>query len=259
VSGPEDIYTSALLKRFGYVATWYPGTPVKLGLIGVMEGKTFIPKSSIRTLGVRFTTTKDASVEKTLQFASSKEVEIAVKLRGAVSDIAPTIPSAKAGVAVSFRKKTGVVLSAKDVAASRISDILALENAIWDLYDRFLWHTDWVVVTEVLTAQAATILVSEGGGAKVELQAVGSANIATVDIGDLAAGFSVVSSRGMHTQIVGETGMTPLFRAVHLAKPILRGIRVQGLRVPAPPPPPGTVPRRGLPRPNGSLTELVGG
>ena len=28
MAGPEDVYTSTMLKRLGYVATWFPGTQI---------------------------------------------------------------------------------------------------------------------------------------------------------------------------------------------------------------------------------------
>jgi hypothetical protein len=257
MAGSEDVYTSTMVKQFGYLATWYPGTQLTLGLIGVLQGKTLIPKSSIRTLGVRFSTTKDPTTDKKLQFKSSKSIELHSKIKGSVSNIAPSIPRAKAGVAISFGKQTGVVFSASGIAATRVADIVSLENAIWDLWDRFLWDESWIVITELLSSRKATVLVSEGGEAKVELQAGGSAQAGPVDLGDLSAGFKVVSSSGMHTQIVGESGMTPLFRAIRVRDSFWRKARIEGARAPAPPTRPGVAPRRSRTRPDSEMTELV--
>ena len=257
MAGPEDVYTSTMLKRLGYVATWFPGTQITVGLIGIMQEHTFIPKSSIRTLGVRFSTTKDPSSDESMQFKSSKKIQIQGKVKGSVSDIAPTIPKARAGVAVTFGKEVGVVFSARDLAATRIADILSLENAIWDLWDRYLWDESWVVVTELITAKKATILVSEGGQAKVEMQAQGTVQSGPIDVGNLSAGFTLVSSYGMHTQIVGESGMTPLFRAIRVRDGFWKGARIEGLRTAAPPPQPGEIPRRGVDRPSVKMTEAV--
>jgi hypothetical protein len=257
MSGSEDVYTSTMLERFGYLATWYPGTQLGLGLIGVLEGKTFVPKSSIRTLGVRFATTRDPSTDKKLQFKSSKSIQLHTKLKGSVTNIAPSIPKARAGVAVSFGKETGVVFSASGLGATRIADVLALEDAIWDLWDRFLWDESWIVVTELLSAKKTTILVSEGGESKVELQASGSAKAGPIDVGDLTVGFKVVSSSGMHTQIVGESGMTPLFRAIRVRKSFWQRTRIEAARAPGPPPAPGRVARRGRTRPRAKMTEIV--
>jgi hypothetical protein len=246
-----------MAKQFGYLATWFPGTDLKLGLIGVMDGKTFVPKSSIRSLGVSFRNTRDDSVDKLLQFKSSKSIDVQGKAKGTVSNIAPSIPEAKAGLAVAFGNETGVVFSAQGVKATRIDDVLSLERAIWDLWDRYLWDESWVIITELLSTQRCTILISEGGRSKVELEAKGAAGAGGLDIADLSAGFKLVSSRGMHTQIVGEAGLTPLFRAIRVKDSFWKGTRIEGARAPAPPTPPGVAPRRGVPRPSESMTEPV--
>jgi hypothetical protein len=231
-----------MLKELGYLASWLPGTSVSLGLVGVMEGKTFIPKSSIRGLGVKFKTMTSPSTSSTMHFKSSKDIEVDVKVAGKLSLAAPSLPEAQAGVAVSFGEDTGVVFGASGITISRIKDILALEAAIWDLWDRFLWNPDWVVVTELVQAESTTILVSEGGYAKVELQAQGVGEVATVSLGELSADLTLASTTGMHTQLVSEQGLTPLFRAVR-GKKVLFGRKMTGVRDPTPVVP-GVVPRR---------------
>ncbi|WP_157979629.1 hypothetical protein [Kribbella monticola] len=251
----EDLYTSTMLKQTGYLATWLPGTGLKLGLIGELQGKTFVPKSSIKTLGVEFKKAKDPAATKSMQFKSSDEIQVDTKLSGSVSTQVPSLPKAKAGAAVSFGRDAGVVFSARGVVGSRIEDIIALEDAIWDLWDRYLWDPDWVVIVELVTTERATVLVSQGGYAKVELEASADAAVGPVDLGDLSADMTVVSSHGMHTQLVGDEGLTPLFRAVRVKKGWFGGGKVVGIHDAAEAFAPGVVPRRGAERPEGSFIE----
>lgn len=252
----EGAYTKAMAKQFGYLATWLPGTPLSLGLIGVLQGKTFVPKSSIRTFGVGFGTSKDPGGEKSLQFQSAKDIEVGIKAAGELSKLAPTLPEAQAGAAVSFGESSGVVFRARGVTFSRITDVIALEAAIWDLWDRYLWDKDWVVITELAKAERTTVLISEGGYGKVELGAEAGVQAGPVDVADLTGDLSVVSSYGMHTQLVGEGGLSPLFRAVRIKKSLF-GTKITGVRAAVPPVEPGVVPRRGGPRPDESLIEVV--
>lgn len=252
----ETTYTSAMLKQFGYLATWLPGTQLALGLVGVLEGRTFVPKSSIKTLGVDFKPTIDQTADKYLQFQSSKEIKVDVKLAGEVSTDVPTLPAAQAGIAVSFGSETGVVFNARGVSSTRIEDIFALESAIWDLWDRYLWDRDWVVITELVKAERTTVLISDSGYGKVELGAVGQAVVGPLNVGDLSGELAVVSSFGMHTQLVGDEGLTPLFRAVRIRRGLFKG-KVTGVRTAEAPTEPGVVPRRGEPRPSGTLIEVA--
>jgi hypothetical protein len=250
----EDGYTESMFEQFGYLATWLPNTPLALGSIGVLQGRTFVPKSSIHSFGVEFSASNGEQNGTSLQFQSSKDIKVDVKLAGSVSASVPTLPAGQAGAAVSFGAGSGVVFSARGVRIRRISDVIALEAALWDLWDRYLWDKDWVVITELVEAERASVLVSEGGYGRIELGVSGEAQAGPLDIGDLSGELSVVSSYGMHTQLVSERGLTPLFRAIRIKKSLF-GAKVTGVRAVAPPSEPGVIPRRGGPLPEGRLTE----
>ena len=64
---------------------------------------------------------------------------------------------------------------------------------------------------------SATILVSSGQNASIELKAKGTVS----DIADLSAGVSAVFASGVQTRIVGEKGLTPLFRAVRVKEAVV--------------------------------------
>lgn len=252
----EEAYTESMFEQFNYLANWLPGTPLKLGLIGVLQGRTFVPKSQIGTFGVSFETTQQKNDQHSMQFQSSKDIKVDVKVAGEVSKLVPALPEARAGASVSFGASSGVVFGARGIVISRISDVIGLEAEIWDLWDRGVWNKNWVVVTELVKADRTTILISEGRYGKVELGLNAQVQVGPVDIGDLTGDLSVVSSYGMHTQLVGEGGLTPLFRAVRIKKSWF-GTKIDGVRAALPPTEPGVVPRRGLPRPDGPLTEYA--
>ncbi|MEV6286244.1 hypothetical protein [Kribbella sp. NPDC051770] len=250
----EEAYTESMFGQFSYLANWLPGTPLKLGLIGVLQGKTFVPKSPIGTFGVRFGTTSEPGPQQSLQFQSSSEIKVDVKVAGEVSKLVPALPEAQAGAAVSFGASSGVVFHARGITISRVSDVIGLEAAIWDLWDRGIWNPDWVVITELVKADRTTVLISEGRYGKVELGVSAAVPAGPVDLGDLTGDLSVVSSYGMHTQLIGEGGLSPLFRAVRIKKSLF-GTKITGARAALPPTEPGVTPRRGAERPDGDLTE----
>lgn len=253
MSSTELVYTTAMLKEFGYLATWLPGSRLSLGLVGVLKGKTFVPKSSIRSLGVAFrSTTEPHQRDGYLRFQSSKDVELQVGIGGQVDALVPAVPDGDARVAVSFGEGTGVVFAARGLAITRVADVLALQKAIWDLRDRYLWNDDWVVITELVTVDKATILVSNGSYAKVELKAAATVPAGPVDLGELTGELVISSSYGMHTQLVAENGLTPLFRAVRLRRGLFK-TKIDGVRDPIV----ASSARRGEPCPEGELLEAV--
>jgi hypothetical protein len=248
-----DMYTKQMSEKFDYVAAWTPGTLIRLGDIGEMHRHEFIPKSSIKSFGLRFGVVKDQSPE-TWEYSSSNQVAISVKAKGELSTEVPSVPKGKAGLAINFGSEGAVVVHAAGCRASRIANIIGLENQLWDLWNRYLWEERWVVVTEVVSAAKATILVSAAKGAKVELTARGAGQL---PLGTAALGgtFSLASKQGMQASFVNDAGLTPFFRAIQIKREFLKGPKVFVVRAPAS----GSLgPRaRGVPQPDVPFTESI--
>jgi hypothetical protein len=59
-------------------------------------------------------------------------------------------------------------------------------------------------------------LVSEEGGAKFELTAKADADLGSVDLADLNAGFKLSASYNSAFDMVSRSNLTPLFKAMHV-------------------------------------------
>jgi hypothetical protein len=79
----------------------------------------------------------------------------------------------------------------------------------------------WVVITKVVKAHRATILLSGSTEAFVELRASGSVAAGNVDLADLAVGFARARASGMAVNLVAEGRLTPLYEAFRLRQPTL--------------------------------------
>jgi hypothetical protein len=258
MTSPVDSYTTELSNQFHYVATWTPGTVIRLGDIGELDGHEFVPKSSIRSLGVKFSSTK-ASQPGSWDYQSSGSVSMAFKAKGQLSPDIPSIPKGKAGIGIRFGREGATVVHAEGVASNRVADILGLEKAMWDLWDRGIWQEGWALVTEVVTAARATILLSASSDGKVELEAMASASV-PVGRASLEGSLSIAFSQGMHTTFVNDAGLTPFFRAVRIKDSLLRGPHkepVKGEARAVRRPAAGEPARRGWPQPPGRLTEVI--
>ena len=256
MASPVDQYTRELSDQFHYVATWTPGTQIRLGDIGEMNGHEFTPKSSVRSLGIRFGILRDTSPE-TWDYQSAGQVAILAKAKGELSPAVPSVPKGRAGLGIEFSTEGAVVVHAEGCTANRIADIVRLEDDIWDLWDRYVWDEKWVVVTELVTATRATILLAATRNAKVELEASGSAKVPVGGV-SLGSNLAVVSRSGMHTIFVNDRGLTPFFRGIRIKKDLLRRAQVTQVRTPAATGGTAVGPRRRhAARPSGHLTETI--
>lgn len=207
-------YTKELRQAFGYLATWLPGLPMHLGDVGVLQDGEFQRVTHLEPLGVAYERRKD-NARDDLRYESSGKVSVTVKGAGeAGGGVFEHVGDAEAGIAVKFEDEKAVVLSLEGVRSDTISDPAAIERAAREQHAE-AWDADWLVVSEIVTATKATILISNERNSSIELKA-------KVDVGrpvklaDAEAKLEVASSRGMHTQLIGASGLTPMFRAIQI-------------------------------------------
>lgn len=227
MAGPRKQYTRELYEKLSYLATWLPGVPLRVGDIGVMRDGHVQRVSSLDNLRIAFAVRRDhASAQ--LDYASRGAVSVAFKAAGAIPPDGSVLPEASAGVVIQMSRENSVLFQALGASFPSIEDQLGLEREIRLRHAGGGWDTDWFVVTEVLQARAATILIASSSDARLELSARGSLSPANISVADVEAGFEIAHVRGMHTRIVACEGLTPLFRAKRLrkrlfARPVFRG------------------------------------
>ncbi|MFD6825622.1 hypothetical protein ACFWC5_35535 [Streptomyces sp. NPDC060085] len=102
--------------------------------------------------------------------------------------------------------------------SSQIVDLPAIQHELLDLGER--WQRDWVVVTEVVEARSAAIVVSSRSGGRLDLNVQGGG--AGSSLAELASRVQVASESGIAARVVSPEKLTPLFRVCQL-----RGGRVR--------------------------------
>jgi len=227
MAGPRKQYTRELFEKLSYLATWLPGVPLRVGDIGVVRNGYFQRVSSLESLGIPFAVRRShASAQ--LDYASRGAVSVAFKAAGAIPPDGSVLPEASAGVVIRMNRENSVLFQVLGASFPSIEDQLSLEREIRLRHAAGRWDTDRFVVTEVLQARAATILIASSSDARVELSARGSLSPANLSVAELDAGFEIAHVRGMHTRIVASEGLTPLFRAKRLRNRFLAGAVFRG-------------------------------
>jgi hypothetical protein len=212
-------YTEQLRKQFGYWATWAPGVPLKLGQIGTFQDGVFVPESDLGHLGIQFSINRDESPSD-YAYQSTKGVSIQSKVKGKSSKAFQSLTRLDAGVGISFTKEGAVVFSARGCRHNRIDDEFRLKEELLALAQAGKWDYDRAVVTHVADADCCTVLVSQKSNSRVELRASADIGNELVDLADAKADLKVAFNTGMYTIMVSQRKVTPLFRAVRLAKSI---------------------------------------
>jgi hypothetical protein len=214
-------YAREMNEKFGYFATWLPNVRVKLGDVGVVRDHVFEPVSSLEQMGIAFDVDRDRQTAD-LDYTSSDSVSIETKVSGAVHDPAATTASADGNISISFSRANAVVFQASGCLTSKIADVKSLGDQILSLYNRDKWDPDHVVVTDLVTAAGATILISNGQNAHIDLALKGQAAPAMAKLADANANLTVTRAVGIGTRIVAAAGLTPLFKVAGVRRRFFR-------------------------------------
>jgi hypothetical protein len=254
VAAPVDQYTTAIFSSLGYHATWLPGVPVAVGDVGILNRGVFEKRTSMATLGAVVSVESGKSGD--FDYQSANDVKWVTKVKGELSPAVPSVGRAKAGAKIEFGRAGSVVFHLEDCRVERFSDTIAIESLMWDLWDRYIWEDEWVLVTETVASPRATILVAATGGAAVEIAAKGSAT-AAIGEGVLSGSIGLVSSQGMYTSYVADKGLTPLYKALGFKKGVFSGTKLQPRAAGDAERVLGQPRRRDVQRPEGRLTDEV--
>lgn len=205
-------YTRELKRQFGYLATWLPSTPLALGDIGVLRRNEFTKISNLSDFDIDFEIEADET-KSDIEHSSKGAVSITTKASGSVAPQGSVLGQVDAGITVEFSKENAILFKANGTTSPSIKDQIKLGEEIINLYKAGKWDKDWAVITELVDADSATILISSSAKGKVELKAKGDVEAAKIDIADTELGFELSFSKDLSTKIVAEQSLTPLFKA----------------------------------------------
>jgi hypothetical protein len=198
-------YATEVSENLDYLPTWPPDSDVKLGDVGVLDGSVFRRTDTLEALGIGRPHVRRGQGTQVLEFSSSNGVEISW-LGGAEA----ALDQLAAEVEIRFSREGAVFLRIGPHTLDQFESTDHLGREIIHQYESGAWMRNRVVVTEVVKAASATILVSGKGaaGAKFRLDSSLPGGEALAR-GKLSQIMSLTGS--FTTKIVGE-GISPLLR-----------------------------------------------
>lgn len=202
-------YADEVSEHLDYLPTWPLDYYVKVGDVGVLEGSVFKRTDTLESLGIVGLAVRKGQGTQLLEFSSRKGVETTWAAGGESS-----IEGFGGEVEIQFSRDGAVFLRVGEHSLEQFESTDTLGDEIIQRYKTGSWKRDRVVVTEVVKAASATVLVSGSGsaGAKFKLDASLPSTEALAR-GKLSQLVSVTGS--FTTKIVGQ-GVSPLLRTCGL-------------------------------------------
>jgi hypothetical protein len=139
---------------------------------------------------------------------------VTTKLSGTAGPQGSVLTNLDAGIIVEFSKENSTLFKANNTTSPSIKDIIKLGEQVLKLYREGKWNKNWVIVTDLVEAENATVIISNNSNSKIELKANANIDAPTLDIADAEFKFSTQFSRGLETKIISAEGLTPLFKVM---------------------------------------------
>jgi len=204
-----DVYSKEVHSQLKRYATWLPTEEVKVGTVGQLQGKIFVPLSDLKTFGISANVVKDPSTQAAYKFMSSGTKEVA--LDASAGGVATSAGIGAAKLNISFSREHSVYFSLAGCAGYAIDDLVNLGHSVLEQLNKQKWQLDYVVVTRVVTAESATILQAESKGAAIELEG-DTSGTSVADLLKAGASVKVKSQSSVGLSIVAKRNLTPLLR-----------------------------------------------
>jgi len=206
-------YTDEIQRHLGFLATWPPNDSVHLGDVGRLNGRIFERSTTLDAQRIPFVI-RVANNQSSYEYLSENAVTLQAKAAGETPTSGSFLARAEAGVSIRFNRDNAIVFQASRCIVSSIENESDVGKEVLARYDYGDWERDLVVVTSLVQSSAATVLISSGGTAQLDLATstdLGAAGI--INLSSLAADVRVVHSSNVGARFIAVEGLTPLFRA----------------------------------------------
>jgi len=206
-------YCRDVSRELRLLAAWPPGSPMRVGSVGrFLADRVFEPETSLGACGIQFSVDDDPG-SGVLSYTSRGVTESGITAGAHVPDLASGAAVAKARVTITFQRAHGIVFRASGLRYQTMRDQPGMARKVARLAESGQWRRDWYIVTQVVRAASASILISEYPSAEVELTLAADAEAAGIELLGAELSPRVVRHKDMHVLIVDEGGLAPLFKA----------------------------------------------
>ncbi|MFF4501393.1 hypothetical protein [Streptomyces sp. NPDC001401] len=209
----------------GYWVTWHPSARHVLGEIGTVSGGGLVPISSLEEHGITVPSVTPATRDE-LTWRTNGQVNIVFKTSGQAGGPFTALTDGQAGALVEFTRGNSVLVAYRGLAERRLASQPLLATELVRRHWAGTWPLEWCVVSHLVTAEHATVLIGGDKGSSIELAARAALGSGPVALADLATRMGVARSTGLALELIGEN-VTPFFRVLRLRRRFMRGVEAQ--------------------------------
>jgi hypothetical protein len=224
---PQKFYVQEISKKTNYRANWLPDKPMNIGDIGKLSDGIFTLYSTLEQQGIPIKV-RESTSSLNLDYTSNDSVKITNGLDTAVSSAGLPVAEGKVMYKIDFQRAEGVVFQITDSKKVIIENLSEIENSILEKYKKSVWDLGWVVVTEIVRTDSATIIINTGGSNTLEFEVSGDVGIKSVNLADTSLGLRLIRESGSSTKIIAQANLTPLYVTKGISDPLFGKTKFRG-------------------------------
>ncbi len=211
-----ELYTKGIKRMLSnHWAAWLPETHFAIGDFGTLNGYLFEKVGRLDELKLKYYVETDTD-SSPLDISSESGVAVSFKAAGETNPSFSYIAGGESGLKIEFGAQGAFILQAAEMFGSEVGDRLNLRRQIIGAFNRGVWEKDWLVITRLLKATSATVLISKSSNASLELTAQANMSGAVAALGSANAGITIKHQQGETLGMIGGKNLTPLFQLSRL-------------------------------------------
>jgi len=228
---PAELYVRGIRKETKiYFAAWLPNAVLKLGDVGPLEGgflkKDFFKQwTSLGDLGISFRVRQDKSPTP-LEYISQQGTSFTTKIAGEANNAIPALPTAKAGISLSFSNEGGYVFQAAESYEPTIEDMVPVTKQVVNAYEEGRWEKNWAIITKIVNVPYATCIISNSSSSELVLEADADFEQGIADLGNARFNLTSKKQTGSFVKMLGAKDISPFFQLARLKGGILNDPRL---------------------------------
>jgi hypothetical protein len=205
----SESYCKSLHKNLKPLhAVWPLGMPIELGSIGELKNGVFLFRKHIRDVSSAFTVTPESGPAM-VQYSFTNEKGVHVEMTPRAKASVGGAVGVKAGMEIKFSQKDLVYFNAAGCTNLVVKNAGQLEDEIKALYKRRRWNLDWVVVVQLVSAQATTAIISSSSQSSISLEA-SSPTVDAINISDGSLKLTLKKDNDIAFKMYTQDGQLPL-------------------------------------------------
>jgi len=220
MANPHKFYLAHMSAKTGYRAAWDPSRPHVIGQIGKLDQSgVFNVFSNLEKEGIPVETLADPSTME-MDYTSHDSVSISVKLSGKAPQAGSVLTDAEAGFSFEFKNERSIVFQTSGHRTHQLTNLAEIERLIIQKFKDGNWDKNWLIITQLVEANTATIIISNSSNSSLELSAKASAGTTDLKLTDASLGLTVAREKGSTLKYITQNGLTPLYRVMGIRHPL---------------------------------------